>query len=55
MVMATVPVMTRAEIQPSVPFHALLFLDLCSSLHTQDRVPKLRQQDKLGGWSHMHV
>lgn len=55
MVMAMSPVMTGAELQPSVSSHALLFPDLPGSLHTEDRVLKLGQQDKLGGWSHVQV
>lgn len=56
MVTAMVPVMTGTELQPSESSHTLLFLDdLPGSIHTQDCVPKLGQQDKSGGWFHMQV
>lgn len=55
MVMAMGPVKTGAELPPSVSSKALLFLDLPGSLHTQHRVPKLGQQEKLGGWPQMQI
>lgn len=48
MIMAMGPVKTWAELQLSVSSNALLFLDLPGSLHTQDRVPKLKEAEKIG-------